>query len=58
MAPQDAAAFESLLSGVPFACVGEVTAEPVLAIVDGAKPVAGISVDALVENYKATLGGM
>ncbi|MEA4863062.1 MAG: AIR synthase-related protein [Victivallaceae bacterium] len=58
VAPQDAAAFESLLSGVPFACVGEVTAEPVLAIVDGAKPVAGISVDALVENYKATLGGM
>ncbi|MBQ4106236.1 MAG: phosphoribosylformylglycinamidine synthase [Lentisphaeria bacterium] len=54
----DAAAFEAKLAGVPFARVGVVTGEPVLAWTaedDGAVVEASIGVDALVKSYKTTL---
>ena len=50
VAPEHAAEFERMLSGVPFARVGVVTAEPVLKIGSVQVPVA-----ALLESYKGTL---
>ncbi len=50
VAPERAAEFEKLLSGVPFARVGVVTAEPVLKIGTVQVPVA-----ALLDAYKGTL---
>ncbi len=50
VAPEHATEFERMLSGVPFARVGVVTAEPVLKIGSVQVPVA-----ALLESYKGTL---
>ena len=50
MAPDKAAEFEKALGDVPFACVGEVTAEPVVKIGDVA-----VAVEDLVQSYQATL---
>ena len=53
VAPGDAAAFEALLAGVPFARVGVVTETPEL-LLHGAAPVS-VSVEALLREYKGTL---
>ncbi|RJO74361.1 MAG: phosphoribosylformylglycinamidine synthase subunit PurL [Myxococcales bacterium] len=53
--PKHAAAFEALFAGLPMARVGEATAEPVLFLRQGKRPVAGLHVAEMKRAYKQTL---
>ena len=56
VAPDQRDAFEALLSGVPFACVGEVTADPRLRIgAQNGKTIVDLDVLELKAQWKATL---
>ena len=57
VAPEDKDAFEALLDGLPFACVGRVTAEPVL-LLKTADGTIILSVDELTHAYTTTLDGV
>jgi len=52
---ENAAAFEAKLAGIPFAKVGEVTAEPELRITRAGSAVASVKVADMVADYKRTL---
>ncbi|MDD4816654.1 MAG: AIR synthase-related protein [Victivallaceae bacterium] len=57
VSPDDAAEFESLLAGVPFARVGEVGGDR-LTLVAGGRVAADLPLDDLVASYKYTLGAL
>lgn len=56
--PQHAAEVEKILTGVPFARVGEVTAAPQLKLTSGGRPVAAWELEELLQSYKGTLAGI
>ena len=51
-------AFESLFQGLPVACVGQVTASPVLNIRRGGEPVLELTVPALKKAWQSTFGDL
>jgi phosphoribosylformylglycinamidine synthase subunit PurSL len=53
--PNDAAAFETALAGVPHACIGEVTDSRTLSISDAGSPVVEIDIDTLKEAWQKPL---
>ena len=55
VAPDDAPAFEAVLSQVPRACIGEVTSDGSLTVLAGGQPIVSTSVDQLKATWQATL---
>ncbi len=51
-------AFESLFQGLPVACVGQVTASPVLNIRRGGEPVLELTLPALKKAWQSTFGDL
>ena len=56
--PQHAAEVEKILTGIPFARVGEVTAAPQLKLTSGGRPVSVWELEELLQSYKGTLAGI
>jgi len=55
VAPEHRAAFEALFAGQSFACLGEVTGQPTLAVSAAGKSILGEPVEGLATAFKATL---
>ncbi|HEX7975173.1 MAG TPA: phosphoribosylformylglycinamidine synthase subunit PurL [Anaerolineales bacterium] len=52
VAPQDSAAIEALLSGLPWTAIGEVRSEPVLTIHNGPQELVRLSLSALIQAWR------